>query len=193
METPEDPVETLHESITKPRKPPNISPEERAKRSARMKQIATQRIEMLRKQRGEATQPTPPTPVPEKEVKVRKPRAVKERPSTPIPPTPPPEKERVSREAVPEPLPPLKKQPAKRQLKVKTLVIQSSSDSEDYGDSDSTGTTDGEDEVVYVAKKSKSKSTAGMTKAKANTRTTRSFLEERVEKAVEPVVRIKFF
>jgi len=71
-------VEPLVESIVKERKKPNITPEDRARRAERMREMATSRNELLKKQKAERIGGTtlPQTPTlethPEKKPRVKK-------------------------------------------------------------------------------------------------------------------------
>jgi hypothetical protein len=91
-------------------------------------------------------------------------------------------------EPVPEPAPKkAEKKPTKKVVKkVKQVIVQSSSDSEDYGDSES-GSESEEEEVIYITKEAK-KSRGKMTKDKAVP--VRQPLPTPVPEA--PQVRIKF-
>jgi hypothetical protein len=185
MEQPiENTPEIASEPLTKERKKPNISPEDRAKRAERMRDMANKRNELLRKQKAErfneSAEQTPAEPKPKR---ARKPKAE----PTPQPTPPPPVPEPV---APPPPVPVVeaKKSKAKpsKVRKVKTLVIQSSSDSEDYADGDTTGESDDDEPVIYVAKKSRS--SKSITKSKQNSYST--FAEPTPQ---VPAIRVKFF
>ena len=183
MENPEQPIENTPEAVTKERKKPNITPEDRAQRAERMREMATKRNELLKKQKAERFEHQQP-----QEAKPKTPRIKKEKIAVE------PAKEPPTPEPVVAPAKPVKQEkpkakPKAKPVKVKTLVIQSSSDSEDYA-GDTTGESDSEEEVVYIAKKSKSK--PELTKPKAKPlRTTVS--APAVLAPVEPAIRVKFF
>lgn len=143
------------DTVLKERKKPNITPEDRAARVERMRELANRRNQLLREKKGvkpPTETPSSPTKDEPEPVKPRKPRAVKaSSPPTPAPTSMPVQESYQTTEAKPK-MPKLEKQPAKRQLKVKKVVIQESSDSEDYGES-ATDTEGESDEVVYIAKK----------------------------------------
>ena len=181
-ETPENSTEPL----TKERKKPNITPEDRAKRAERMRAMATSRNELLKKQKAErlnvpeeVNKPTEKTPRAKKEKKPAEP--VKEQP-TPVPdiPAPIPAK---------EPIAPQTPKKGGKRVKARTLVIQSSSDSEDYGDSDTSDTSDDDEPVIYIAKK-KSKSAP---KEKTITKAKPRAPEPVIAPPVAPAIRVKFF
>ena len=176
MENPEQPIEPTQEAVTKERKKPNITPEDRAQRAERMREMATKRNELLKKQKAERFEKEPPQEAKPKTPKFKNKKIAVE-----------PAKEPPTPEPVVAPAKPVK-QPAKKPVKVKTLVIQSSSDSEDYA-GDTTGESESEEEVVYIAKKSKSK--PELTKPKKQLRTTVS--APAVLAPVEPAIRVKFF
>lgn len=176
MENTEQPIEPTQEAVTKERKKINITPEDRAQRAERMREMATKRNELLKKQKAERFEKEP-----QQEAKPKTPRIKKEKiAEEPAKELPTPEPVVASAKPV--------KQPAKKPVKVKTLVIQSSSDSEDYA-GDTTGESDSE-EVVYIAKKSKSKPELTKPKAKPLRTTTSA---PAVLAAVEPAIRVKFF
>jgi hypothetical protein len=125
--------DTQHTEPTITKRKNNISDEERQRRSDRMRALAQKRNEMLQRQKAErlavaqTPQPTP-EPVPE--------------------PTPAP---------VPEPKKKAEKKPTKKVVKkVKQVIVQSSSDSDDYADTDSEASEE-EEEVIYVAQTKKSR------------------------------------
>lgn len=147
-----------HSDTTIVKRKNNISEEERQRRSDRMRALAKSRNEMLQKQKAERLAVAhAPEPAPE--------------------PAP-----------VPEPAPKkAEKRPTKKVVKkVKQVIVQSSSDSEDYGDSES-GSESEEEEVIYITKEAK-KSRGKMTKDKAVP--VRQPLPTPVPEA--PQVRIKF-
>jgi hypothetical protein len=154
---PEQTLENQPEQLTKERKKSNISDEERARRAERMRAMATSRNELLKKQKAERLKVS----VEELEKpKEKKPRAagkptVSPAPETPIPPPATPISEPVVAKAPSE-----KQKSTKRgkQVKARTLVIESSSDSEEYGDSETSSDSSDDEPVIYIAKKSKSKS-----------------------------------
>ena len=177
MEPTSETLENNTESVTKERKKPNLTPEDRAKRAERMREMATKRNDLLKKQK-EGAEPSLAPP------QAKTPRAKREKkPAEPV-------KEPIL-EAPPlgglrgtkPPHPPRGKRPPR------TLVIQSSSDSEDYGDSATSGTSDDDEPVIYIAKK-KSKSAShdkSITKAKPRAP------EPVIVQPVVPVTRVKFF
>ena len=152
------------ESITKPRKM-NLTDEERQRRSERMKALAKTRNDLLRAQKAqrfqekesmpEPTQEPEPTPepkplkakaTPKEEPIVREKVSKKKEPIAKV--------EKVSRETKPS---------AKRGRKM--IVVESSSESEDYGDSQTDSESE-EEEVIYVAKRSTKSKDNKLTKMK---------------------------
>jgi hypothetical protein len=196
MEPTSETLENNTESVTKERKKPNLTPEDRAKRAERMREMATKRNDLLKKQKEGAKPPLAPpqtkTPRAKREKKPAEP--VKE-PILEAPPqrgarggeAPPPILEAPPLGGLRGAKPPQAKPPQKRPPR--TLVIQSSSDSEDYGDSATSGTSDDDEPVIYIAKK-KSKSAShdkSITKAKPRAP------EPVIVQPVVPVTRVKFF
>jgi hypothetical protein len=153
-----------HSDTTIVKRKNNISEEERQRRSDRMRALAKSRNEMLQKQKAERLAVAPaPEPAPE---------------PAPVP-EPAPKKAEKSNSAC-------GRKPKKVVKKVKQVIVQSSSDSEDYGDSES-GSESEEEEVIYITKEAK-KSRGKMTKDKAVP--VRQPLPTPVPEA--PQVRIKF-
>lgn len=132
-EHPNNNNEPNHSEPTITKRKNNISDEERQRRSDRMRVLAQKRNEMLQKQKAErlAVAQTPqPTPEPVTE------------------PAPKPE---------PAPKKKAEKKPTKKVVKkVKQVIVQSSSDSDDYADTDSEASEE-EEEVIYVAQTKKSR------------------------------------
>ena len=195
MESETPTLENTVESVVKERKKPNITPEDRAARAERMRAMATSRNELLRKQKAErfSNDESASKPKGKKTVRVAPTSEVAEEPKPPAtPPTPMPASESVKTKQPKAPKKEPKKAPAKR---VKTLVIQSSSDSEDYGESETSG-SESEEEVIYIAKKSSSKSSK-LTKPKksveARPRVSREVESSKVEPPAPPQIRVKFF
>ena len=190
---PEPPtLENTVESVVKERKKPNITPEDRAARAERMRAMATSRNELLRKQKAERFSNDEPTPKPKGKKTAPTPELLEEPKPPATPPTPMPASESVQTKQPKAPKKELKKAPAKR---VKTLVIQSSSDSEDYGETETSG-SESEEEVIYIAKKSSSKSSK-LTKPKKSVETrprvSREIESSKVEPPAPPQIRVKFF
>jgi hypothetical protein len=118
--------------------------------------MATSRNELLKKQKAERLKVSVEELDKPKEKKPRAKKAKEEpAPETPIPPPATPIPEPVVAKAPSE-----KQKSTKRgkQVKARTLVIESSSDSEEYGDSETSGDSSDDEPVIYIAKKSKSKS-----------------------------------
>jgi hypothetical protein len=184
MEPTTDTPENSTEPLTKERKKPNITPEDRAKRAERMRAMATSRNELLKKQKAERFEPTA-------EVKAKTPRAKKEKKTeepvkelpTPVPdiPAPIPAKEPIA--------PQTPKKGGTLVKKTRTLIIQSSSDSEDYGDSDTSDTSDDDEPVIYIAKKKSKSAPKDKTITKAKPRAP----EPVIAPPVAPAIRVKFF
>jgi hypothetical protein len=187
--------EIADEPITKERKKPNITPEDRARRAERMRELANKRNDLLKKQKAER--------FPQEDVAEDKPKAKRGRkPKAEAEPMPQP-----MPQAIPQPIPqPIKqepeivaepkraKKPAKKATakvkKVRTLVIQSDSDSEDYGDDGSTTSESEEDEpVIYIAKKSRS--SKSLTKQKPSQKV--SVQPPQPIMPEVPQIRVKFF
>lgn len=187
MENPVDTLENPPETVTKERKKPNITPEDRAQRAERMRQMATKRNDLLKKQKAErfeAEEPKEP-----KEAKPKTPRVKKEKPAAEPAKEPTLEPTVVAPAKQEKPKEPKAKKPAVKSVKVKTLVIQSSSDSEDYCDGDTTCESE-EEEIVYIAKKSKSKQEITKPKAKPQRAAVSA---PAVSVPPEPLIRVKFF
>jgi hypothetical protein len=185
MENPVDTLENPPETVTKERKKPNITPEDRAQRAERMRQMATKRNELLKKQKAERFEGQEP-----KETKPKTPRVKKEKTAAEPAKEPTPEPTVVAPARQEKPKEPKAKKPAvKKPVRVKTLVIQSSSDSEDYCDGNTTCESDDE-EVVYIAKKSKSKFEMEKPKAKPQRA---AVSVPAVSAPPEPLIRVKFF
>ena len=189
MESAPDTPENSTEPLTKERKKPNITPEDRAKRAERMRAMATSRNELLKKQKAErlnipeeVKKPTEKTPRAKKEKKTEEP--VKEQP-TPVPdiPAPIPAK---------EPIAPQTPKKGGKRVKARTLIIESSSnseDSQDYGDSDTSDTSDDDEPVIYIAKKKSKSAPKDKTITKAKPRAP----EPVIAPPVAPAIRVKFF
>ena len=126
---PEQTPENNTEAITKERKKPNITPEDRAKRAERMREMATKRNELLKRQKAERLETTKepskgdempqavkkPRGRPPKDVaKVEAPQAL-QAPTPVSAPTPPPPPEATIQEKLQQKAP--KKAPAKKVVK----------------------------------------------------------------------------
>jgi hypothetical protein len=206
MEPTSETLENNTESVTKERKKPNLTSEDRAKRAERMRAMATSRNELLKKQKAERLN----VPVEELDKpKEKKPRAKKAEGAKP--PSDPPKQPILESqpqwgarggEAPPisitapepakEPSEPKKSKKSEKRVKARTLVIQSSSDSEDYGDSDTASESNNDEPVIYIAKKSKGKSKI-VPKDKAITKAKPRAPEPVIVQPVVPVTRVKFF
>lgn len=211
MENPEQTLENKPEAIVKERKKPNITPEDRAQRAERMREMATKRNELLRKQNAErfnkenkgnqgslSNPPLEEEGVKGKVVPTSKPKTPRVKKGNP-----PLDEVGVRENVVPPPAQvltkeekatpkPVKKAVVKKPVKVKTLVIQSSSDSEDYCDGNTTCESESEtEEVVYIAKTAKNKTKSKLTKAKPS-RTPDIPVREPMTQKPDPI-KIKFF
>jgi hypothetical protein len=204
---PEQTLENQPEQLTKERKKSNISDEERARRAERMRAMATSRNELLKKQKAERLKVSVEELDKPKE---KKPRAAGKPKVSPAPPSsieqpPAPEKEGVRGNVVPPTIaePAVAKAPSEKQkstkrgkqVKARTLVIESSSDSEEYGDSETSGDSSDDEPVIYIAKKSKSKSKPvskdkGITKPKKEGVRGNAVPQPPPE---PPQIRVKFF
>ncbi len=190
---PEPTLENQPEQLTKERKKSNISDEERARRAERMRAMATSRNELLKKQKAERLKVSVEEHDKPKEKKPRAKKAKEEPvPETPIPPPATP----ISEPAVAK-APSEKQKSTKRgkQVKARTLVIESSSDSEEYGDSETSGDSSDDEPVIYIAKKTKSKSKPvskdiGITKPKKEGVRGNAVPQPPPE---PPQIRVKFF
>lgn len=185
-QSPEPTPEIPQEQLTKERKKPTISDEDRARRAERMRAMATSRNELLKKQKAERLN------IPVEELDKPKEKKPRKGAKPPLDPPKQPILESQPQWGASGGEAPTPKKPKKggKRVKARTLVIQSSSDSEDYGDSETTSESSDDEPVIYIAKKSKSKNAQkdrGITKAKARVAEPVPAIPE------QPQIRVKFF